>query len=149
VTPPALVGRIAFWLGYAGLLPQAAAVSLMAVHPPGAWTLPLAVAYIYASLILSFLGGIWWGFAMRRSEGQGGLAALSVLPSLVPLAILPLAIRAWSWGLVLLGSAILLTLLVDRHLQRTGDAPPNWLRLRAPLSLGLGGLTILAGYLSG
>jgi hypothetical protein len=149
VTPPAPVGRTAFWLGYAGLMPQAAAVSLMAVHPPGAWTLPLAVAYIYASLILSFLGGIWWGFAMRRSERQGGLAVLAVLPSFVPLAVLPLAVRAWNWGLILLGTAILVTLLVDRHLQRTGDAPPNWLRLRAPLSLGLGGLTIFAGYLSG
>jgi hypothetical protein len=131
-----------------GLLPQAAAVLLMAVHPPGAFGLPLAIAYSYAALILSFLGGIWWGFAMRRSVGQGALAALAVLPSLIPLAILPLASRSWSWGLIVLGTAILATLLVDRHLVAKGDAPPNWMRLRAPLSLGLGGLTILAGLLS-
>lgn len=148
MSSPTPVGRTAFLLGYAGLLPQAAAVLLIAVHPPGAYSLPLAVAYIYASLILSFLGGIWWGCAMRRTEGQGGLAALAVLPSLAPLAVLPLATRAWSWGLMLLGTAILATLLVDRHLVRTGDAPSNWLRLRAPLSLGLGGLTILAGLLT-
>ena len=145
---PAPVGRIAFLLGFAGLLPQASAVLLMAVHPPGAFGLPLAIAYSYAALILSFLGGIWWGFAVRRSAGQGTLSALAVLPSLLPLAVVPLANRSWSWGLIVLGVAILATLLVDRHLVRTGEAPPNWLRLRAPLSLGLGGLTILAGLLS-
>jgi hypothetical protein len=39
----------------------------------------------------------------------------------------------------------MLTLLVDRHLMNRGDAPPDWMRLRTPLSLGLGALTILAG----
>ena len=47
------------------------------------------------------------------------------------------------------GSAVALTLLVDRRLVASGDTPVGWMRLRVPLSLGLGGLTILAGVLLG
>ena len=49
--------------------------------------------------------------------------------------------------MIALGGAILLTLPVDRHLVATGEAPANWMKLRMPLSLGLGGLTIAAGLL--
>lgn len=149
MTPPASVGRAAFVLGFAGLLPQVAMVALVATDPHGGYGLPFVAAYAYASLILSFLGGMWWGFAMRRERGQGRLAAIAVLPSLAPLAIAPLAFVDWSLTLplILLGAAVMLTLLVDRHLVSTGEAPPNWMRLRAPLSLGLGLLTIAAGLL--
>jgi hypothetical protein len=51
------------------------------------------------------------------------------------------------WTLVGTGVALLLTLPVDRHLVATGDAPADWMRLRVPLSVGLGGLTIVAGWL--
>lgn len=150
MTPPAPVGRVAFVLGFTGLLPQVAAVALIAVDPHGAYDLLSMAAYAYASLILSFLGGMWWGFAMRREHRQGLLTGLAVVPSLLPLAIIPTAAIRWTWTLplVLLGSAVLLTLLVDRHLVRTGDAPPNWMRLRVPLSIGLGALTIVAGLFS-
>ena len=139
------VSRAAYLLGFAGLLPQVAAVGLMA-FVGDSHGVALGVAGGYASLILSFLGGIWWGFAMRRSAGQGRLAALAVVPSLAALAIS--YVGNSRIGLVALGSAILLTLPVDRHLVRTGEAPPDWMRLRVPLSLGLGGLTILAGVLA-
>ena len=55
---------------------------------------------------------------------------------------------ATSWILVATGVAILMTLPVDRYLVRAGDAPRGWMRLRIPLSVGLGGLTIVAGYLT-
>lgn len=97
----------------------------------------------------AFLSGIWWGVAMRRLENQGQLAALAVLPSLASPALLPLAIMSYAWPLIGLGSAILLTLLVDRHLVTTGEAPAGWMELRVPLSLGLGLLTIAAGVLAG
>jgi hypothetical protein len=147
VTPASLppLSSTARLLGFAGLLPQLAAVGMMLWEPRAAYDLPVVVAYGYASLILSFLGGIWWGFAMRRTERQGSRAVLAVIPSLVPVALLPLAMISWGWPLVLLGSAIILTLPVDRHLAMTGEAPAGWMRLRVPLSLGLGSLTILAG----
>lgn len=76
------------------------------------------------------------------------LAGLAVLPSLTPLAILPTAMVSWTWPLILLGIAVLLTLGVDAHLVRTGEAPANWMNLRLPLSVGLAGLTIVAGMLA-
>jgi len=50
--------------------------------------------------------------------------------------------------MVAMGSAIMLTLPVDRWLVTRGAAPANWMRLRVPLSLGLGALTIAAGALA-
>lgn len=146
--PPAL-DRTAVALGFAGLLPQMAAVALLLGGVPFA----TAAAFGYALLILSFLGGIWWGFAMRQQgdAAQGRLALLAVIPNLVAFAILLGATMTGrvEWGLVATGSAILLTLPVDRMLVRRGDAPADWMRLRMPLSIGLGALTILAGALSG
>ena len=155
MTPPPLVGRAAFLLGFAGLLPQMAAVAWIATlrwsSPIGAGLGAMA-ALIYGGAILSFLGGIWWGFAMQRQQGQGRLAALAVLPSLfvVALPLLLFVVPDAMAGslLIALGSATLLTLLVDRRLVAAGEAPANWMRLRVPLSLGLGALTIAGGLLS-
>jgi hypothetical protein len=111
-----------------------------------------SLALIYGGLILSFLGGIWWSYAVRRGERQGRLLVLAVVPSLVALGAI-IAVAAGlpgapsGWPAVVLGSAIILTLPVDRHLATTGEAPAGWMRLRVPLSLGLGALTILAGVL--
>ena len=155
---PGTVGRTALLLGFAGLLPPIAGVALIALGKRDptdmAWA-PLLVGYglvlVYGAVILSFLGGIWWGFAMRRSEGQARLAAIAVLPSLVAVACVLAAAAMFQhggpWPMIVLGIAILLTLPVDRHLVATGEAPANWMRLRIPLSLGLGGLTIAAGLL--
>ena len=143
-------------LGFAGLLPQVAAVSLQVwADVASGWqrnliaTAASVSALLYGAVILSFLGGIWWGFAMRRDGGQAPLAALSVAPSLVATGLVA-ATMLWGlgWSLVALGSAILLTLPVDRHLAASGEAPTGWMRLRVPLSIGLGGLTILAGILA-
>ena len=144
----ARVGGGAFALGFAGLLPQAVAVAAIAAVPEHEVT-AAAVAIGYTALILSFLGGMWWGFAMRRERGQARLAAVAVLPSLAAFAIV--GSLAWTarldWTLVAIGVAVLMTLPVDRHLANTGEAPQGWMRLRVPLSVGLGGLAILAGVL--
>jgi hypothetical protein len=158
VSAPGHVGRTAGLLGLAGLLPPVAAIGLIAAgrrDPTDLAWIPLLVGYglalIYAAVILSFLGGIWWGFAMRRGTGQGRLAAVAVLPSLVAVACLGWAGATLQsggpWPAIVLGSAVLLTLLVDRHLVATGEAPAGWMRLRVPLSVGLGALTIAAGLL--
>ena len=151
------VGATARMLGFAGLLPQIAAVLLILAGRGdardgggmlmffGYW-----LALGYGALILSFLGGMWWGFAMRRTAGQGRLVVAAVVPSLFAGAVLALVAGAappFLWPALALGGAILLTLPVDRHLARTGEAPVGWMRLRVPLSLGLGGLTIAAGVL--
>ena len=141
------VGPVARALGLAGLLPQAAAVAMVATRADD--RLGETLAFAYGALILSFLGGIWWGFAMRRDAGQGPLAAVAVAPTLVALAICVMqAVRGTlDQALVALGLAIIASLAVDWRLARQGDAPAGWLGLRVPLSLGLGALTILAGAL--
>ena len=141
------VSHAAMLLGFAGLAPQFAAVTMIAL---GRSDLALPVAVAYPLIILSFLGGIWWGFAVRRREDQASLAALAVVPSLVAMGLLVMATVTGKFGQLLIGTgvAILMTLIVDRQLVRSGDAPADWMRLRVPLSLGLGGLTIVAGLMT-
>lgn len=142
---PGRVGPVARALGFAGLLPQMAIVVWVALGHWDAWVL----ATIYAIAILSFLGGTWWGLAMRSQQHQPVLTALAVVPSLaaVGLAVATFALWGSGWDLVAIGAALLLTLLVDRWITRIGIAPEGWMRLRVPLSTGLGALTILAGVL--
>lgn len=152
------VGPLARALGFAGLLPQAAAIGLVLVgrrDPTDLSWIPLLMGYglamTYGAVILSFLGGMWWTMAMRRREGQGALAIMAVLPSLAGVATIAAAGAAGpgvsGWPAVALGSAIMLTLLGDRHLVSTGEAPARWMQLRVPLSLALGILTIAVGVL--
>ncbi|MGP7794798.1 DUF3429 domain-containing protein [Sphingomonas sp. CLY1604] len=140
------VGESPLILGYAGLLPQVAATATCLFG--GSGDLGPMFAFGYATLILSFLGGIWWGFAMRTSEGQGRIATWAVLPSLFGAGLILLSIAhilTLSWALVLLGSAVMMTLLIDRRLVERHIAPTGWMALRIPLSVGLGVLTILCG----
>ena len=134
-------------LGYAGLLPQAALLLLiLGLHDPTG--VVHGMAFFYAALILSFIGGIWWGFAMRRTTGQGPLTLLAIVPTLVTIVLVAMAVHgSLRWAMVALASAIMLTLLVDRRLVATGEAPAGWMGLRVPLSLGLGTLTILAAMM--
>lgn len=140
------------WLGVAGLLPQLAVVAMQIGGDPGWVFSAQALGFAYAALILSFLGGLWWGLA-AASAGRAPvwLWIASVVPSLVALA------SAWPWAagktwpgpsLVALGVSIVATLAVDRALVRARLAPDWWMQLRVPLSLGLGGLTIASGLLA-
>ena len=149
------VTRTSRLLGLAGLLPQIMAVAglLAAVLPPSSYagraSPAAAIALVYPLVIFSFLGGMWWGLAMRTEARQPAIVTLAVVPSLLALALFGalVAVRDPRWAFIALGSAIVLTLLVDRWLVRIGVAPEGWMQLRVPLSVGLGGLTILAGLL--
>jgi hypothetical protein len=143
--------RQAHWLGYAGLLPQLAVVATLAVGGSEWRFSALALGYAYAALILSFVGGLWWGLASHNpANAPPWIWAASVIPSLVALAsAIPWTIGA-AWpgpSLVLLGLSIASTLIVDAKLDRGGLCPPGWLALRARLSLGLGALTLLSAAL--
>ena len=136
---------IARLLGFAGLLPHIAVVLVLLERNNELRFFALAMSYAYAALILSFLGGIWWGFAARAERAPGWLWVAAVLPSLIALAsFLPWATgETWPGpSLVVIGVALIGSLAVDWQLQRTGLAPDWWLRLRMPLSLGLGTLSI-------
>jgi hypothetical protein len=136
------------WLGPAGLLPQFACLAVLWFGPDGwRWT-GQALAWAYAALIFSFLGGLWWGIAAsRQREGERvprWLWAASVMPSLIAfMSFVPWVFGA-AWpepSLMVLGIAIVASLWVDRRI--APSAPAWWMALRIPLSLGLGGASVL------
>jgi hypothetical protein len=139
------------WLGLAGLLPQLLVVFALIGGNPEARFVALACGFAYAALILSFLGGMWWGLAAahgRTSPAWVWIAA--VIPSLIAFA------SAYPWmvgapwpgpSLVMLGIVLTGSLGVDWKLRDLGLAPTWWLTLRIPLSLGLGGMTLATAWL--
>ncbi len=135
-------------LGALGLLPQIATV-LLALHPPHRM-LALTLGYFYATTILSFLGGIWWGVAVSRPSAPRWLFVAAVIPSLVAFgtAVTWLGGRGgWHAILTVLGGALLMSVAVDWMLLRKGLIAHSMLRLRLVLSAGLGGLTLLLAAL--
>ncbi len=134
-------------LGFAGILPQAAALLAVIKGGPAGWT-ALALAYGYAALIFSFIGGAWWGIGLAHARAPRWIFAAAVAPSLIALALWYPWMVGETWPapeLVVLGALIAASPMVDRAI---GFAPPGWLDLRWKLSLGLGGLTIAIGLLA-
>jgi hypothetical protein len=151
MTDPTRVPAPARLLGFAGLSPQIAVVAVQLTRDPHWLFSAEAIGFAYAALIFSFLGGLWWGLAAMRPDAPGWVYGAAVMPSLIAL------VSAWPWAsgapwpgpsLILLGLAIAASPLVDRRLVAIGVAPDWWLRLRVPLSIGLGGLSLLVGLLS-
>lgn len=142
---------IASALGLAGLLPQVLVVAALLFSGPAVSFKALSIGYAYAALIVSFLGGAWWGLAaMGGSRTHRWVWFAAVAPSLFALATAWLWAAGGSWpglSLVALGAVLALSLLVDLRLKAAGLTPSGWLALRMPLSLGLGFLTITAGLL--
>lgn len=140
---------IASALGLAGLLPQGLVVAALLFGGLEVRFSALSIGYAYAALIVSFLGGAWWGLAAKGGSRTPLWAwTAAVLPSLLALA------TAWPWAtggnwpwpsLLVLGAFLGLSPLVDLRLKAAGLTPAGWMALRIPLSLGLGVLTILAG----
>ena len=131
--PPAYTAPLsdtARLLGHLGLLPFVLGALLVWVvnaqaHPYA--TLALAA---YAAVIVSFLGGIHWGLALRLSAPPASLFIWGVVPSLVAwLAVMMPA----SAGLVVHGTMLLVCYAVDRRIYPT-QGLARWLTLRFRLS---------------
>lgn len=136
-------------LGLSGLLPMAALLGLV-LSGNDQWRFgALAFGWLYAALIFSFLGGLWWGLAAAApTRAPGWLWLVSVLPSLMALVTLAPWLIGEPWpgpSLVWLGVSILAAPLVDRRIAALGLAPPWWMALRLTLSTGLGTMAIIMG----
>ncbi len=134
----------ALLLGFAGLIPPAG-LTIVALLDLGLFA-PSTPGFVltYAAVILSFLGGTWWGFVSRSDRPGLGLLAISVLPALGGWAAIfsfqpPAALFA-------LAFALLAALAVDAYLTQRRLAPRWWMRLRLPLSLGLALCCGLSGW---
>lgn len=147
----AALPRPAWYLGYAGLLPQGAAfLTIWAASEDYRFT-ALAFAFAYAALILSFLGALWWGLAAAQPDkAPGWVWATGVTPFLVALtSCVPWAVGA-AWPApshLLLAGALGASFLVDLKLAGLGLCPQGWVRLRVQLSCGLAALTALCALL--
>ena len=77
----------AIWLGAAGLLPFLATALLSWLLPPKTRGLTLFALAAYGMVILSFLGAVHWGLALRAPPEEARYAAprlgLGVVPALI------------------------------------------------------------------
>lgn len=139
--------RAARQLGYAGLLPQLICFAYVVDGGKWQWTAQ-AIAFGYAALIFSFLGGMWWGIGLIRDEAPAWVFGWAVMPSLLALAAYAPWVFGWAWpapSLIAVGVMLTLSPLVDCLI---GGLSREWLSLRTQLSLGLGGLTTLIGMVA-
>ncbi|NBU88051.1 MAG: DUF3429 domain-containing protein [Betaproteobacteria bacterium] len=117
-------------LGYAGLIPFVLGAALVWVVSDEAYPYVTLALSAYGAVIVSFLGGIYWGVAFQQPQPQPRLWVWGVVPSL--LAWVGVMMPPES-GMVVLGAVLLLCYAVDRHLY-----PPlglsRWLVLRFRLS---------------
>jgi hypothetical protein len=125
VLPP-----LALRLGYAGLVPFVAGALLVWLVREDAHPYVVLALAAYAALIVSFLGGIHWGLALREPAPSPLQLGWGVVPALVAW---PAVMMPPGSGLVILGAMLLACYAVDRQLY-----PPqgvgHWLVLRFRLS---------------
>ena len=125
-TLPAAASR----LGWAGLLPFIGGAVLVWLVRPDAHPYVTLALSAYAGVIVSFLGGIHWGFAFRQPQPPAWLLAWGVVPSLVAWIALVMPPSA---GLVIHGLMLLVCYAVDRRVYPPMGAA-QWLTLRFRLS---------------
>lgn len=122
-------------LAYAGLLPFVFGAALTWIVRPDAHPYVVDALAKYGALIVSFLGGLHWGLAMRAgsavSERMRDTSLIwGVTPSL--LAWIAAIMPPYS-GLVILGVLLVACYLVDRRRYPLFNAAP-WLTLRFRLT---------------
>ena len=130
-------------LGLAGLVPFVAC-GVLAVGQDGDRAAFALVAY--GAVILAFLGGVHWGFALEEPSGRAERSrlGLGVLPSLVGWVALLLAIAvdaAAALGLLIAGFAGLV--VVEARAGRMGLVPKGYLTLRYVLTGVVGTVLVL------
>ena len=134
-------------LGLGGLIPfwgLAVGVALGGAFGVGLAACDRALV-TYAAIIVSFLGGIRWGLAVRDRAAVGAYA-IAIVPSLVAWALLA---APEPWRLAGLGLFALALGPFDLALVRAGSAPRWFGRLRLILSTGAGVALLSAAYAMG
>lgn len=130
-------------LAYAGLLPLVIGtvlVWLIGGNDLEAHTFVSFALAAYAGLVLSFLGGIYWGLAFRQVEATPAIYAWGVLP--VAVGWVGVLMPPYA-GLVLQGAMLVGSYLMDRRFYPLLRAE-SWLTLRFRMS----GLSALLCFLA-
>jgi hypothetical protein len=125
---------LALLLGIAGLVPFIACGLYATTQNGSPATVALAA---YGAVILAFLGGVHWGFALLEPSGRGERSrlGLGVVPSLLGwVALLLVTAVSAEAGLGLLLVAFIATTVVEARGAAAGLVPPGYMRLRYGLS---------------
>jgi hypothetical protein len=141
--PPA-----ALWLGLAGLIPFAACAGAVVLGRGLPVVGDPARALVgYGAVILSFLGGVRWGLALRMPESpQRALQlAIAVAPSIAGWFVL---LSPAPVGTALLAVLFVILWSADRRLAAIG-APAWYPRLRAILTAGATAALAAAAWAAG
>ncbi|MGO8955169.1 MAG: DUF3429 domain-containing protein [Rhodomicrobium sp.] len=119
-------------LGMAGLIPFA--LGALAVNfAPEIKAEAAATLLYYGAVILSFLGGIRWGFAVLEAEKASWAAyGLGVAPSLVAWFA---AVAGGPGGLLVLAVAFAVWFFIERAAPPSLALPSWYMRLRAGLTV--------------
>jgi len=132
-----MVKRIAWFLAFAGAIPFLVATAALFVSDASGVRVPAIAALVtYSAVILSFLGGIEWGLAIRDESGNEAtrVAALglSTVSSLAAWAVLWLPSSHWQ-----VGSALALFIAVwaaDQWMANRGLLPTWFVDLRTVIT---------------
>ena len=141
---PARIPGPALLFGAGGLVPFIGAATLHILTRDPRW-LPLLAGY--GAVILSFVGALHWGYAVRDApEGASAWARYgwSVIPALAAWGALQLPAGT---GVIALAGGLVACLLVDEALSRSVATPAWLMRLRRALTAG-GAASLLAAGLA-
>ena len=118
-------------LAYAGVLPFVIGAALLWIVRPDAHPYVAAALSAYAGVIVSFLGGIHWGFGFAAQTPDPSRFVWGVVPSLVAWVAVVMPPYA---GLVVHGVMLVVCYGVDRRVYPQQSASA-WLTLRFRLTV--------------
>ncbi|NDA08732.1 MAG: DUF3429 domain-containing protein [Alphaproteobacteria bacterium] len=133
----------ALLLGWGGVIPFVATALAFHYGPPYLAIAALQAGTIYGAVIITFIGAVHWGFAMRHPQGHSFYYIWSVIPSLLMAGGLMLA-PIFRPALLIMGLALVWG--VDMMITRAGMLPRWYMKLRHGLTL-VAGASLLSFYM--
>ncbi|MDX2218791.1 MAG: DUF3429 domain-containing protein [Burkholderiales bacterium] len=132
-----------------GALPFLSATLSLVAGGPFHQTIAVVMLVTYAAVILSFLGGIHWGLALKIMDSAptsaSRLFVLSVLPALAAWAVLFLVADP-RWQLVGMFVILLAVWALDGLLSVQGIIPRWFFRLRSLITAIVGSCFVIAWF---
>lgn len=133
----AAIPNAARYLGYAGLLPFIATALGACLLEGQAQIASERALLSYAAVILSFMGAVHWGLAIRPTEATptvdpSRMLIISVVPALIAWSALAMAPAT---ALLVMTVAFVALASIDHRYTADGIAPRWYWRLRLPLTV--------------
>ena len=142
-----MVRRLAWFLTLAGVVPFVLATGALFASDASSVRVPAITALVtYSAVILSFLGGIEWGLAIRDDSGNEASRAialgLSTVSSLAAWAVLWLPSATWQVGAAL--GLFVAVWAADQWMASRGLLPAWFVDLRTAISALVAAILALA-----